>query len=297
MVARYAAHGSGSMSEGRLMLEVVRQATACDLRTPPELSLLGKTLLNLEQVSHALDPELDVKRIVERHLEHVMRERLKKSLSLSNLASEMIEVQALLRDSPRKVSDILSLLAENKLQVRMQSLFSAAADEGITHVLSGEVLRTRKGLTVTSRLTDLRRNVELGANRQEALQPDEALSFSTAIASVVKQGLGLPGTEKVDVFAANFASHNIAAYEAFIAGMQDFLAFDYTDARQSFEVAVQKAPEFAMGPNSCDWRGTKIGTMGWWMSPKGNALRANLLGALLICVVYVISIAVFWKFF
>ena len=37
--------------------------------------------------------------------------------------------------------------------------------------------------------------------------------------------------------------------------------------------------------------------MGWWMSPKGNALRANLLGALLICVVYVISIAVFWKFF
>ena len=37
--------------------------------------------------------------------------------------------------------------------------------------------------------------------------------------------------------------------------------------------------------------------MGWWMSPKGNALRANLLGALLICAIYVISIAVFWKFF
>src|SRR6476619_2783556 len=122
MVARYAAHGSQSLSEGRLMLDLVRVATACGLRTPPELSLLGKTLLNLEQVAHALDPELDVKRIVERHLEHVMRERLKKSLSPSNIASELIEVQALLRESPRKVSDILSLLAENKLQVRMTGL-------------------------------------------------------------------------------------------------------------------------------------------------------------------------------
>jgi predicted unusual protein kinase regulating ubiquinone biosynthesis (AarF/ABC1/UbiB family) len=122
MVARYAAHGSHSQSEGRLMLELVRLATACDLRTPAELSLLGKTLLNLEQVSNALDPSLDVKRVVERHLEYVMRQRLKKALSPSNIASELIEVQALLRESPRKVSDILSLLAENKLQVRMTGL-------------------------------------------------------------------------------------------------------------------------------------------------------------------------------
>ena len=128
----------------------------------------------------------------------------------------------------------------------MQALLTRALEDGITHVLSGEVLRTPKGLTVTSRLTDLRRNVELGANRQEGLQPEAALSASTSIASVVKQGLGLPGTEKVDVFAANFASRNISAYEAFIAGMQNFLSFDYTDARQAFEMAVQKAPDFAM---------------------------------------------------
>jgi ubiquinone biosynthesis protein len=123
MVARYAAHsGSQSLSEGRMMLELVRLSTACALRTPPEMSLLGKTLLNLEQVAAALDPDLDVKKVVERHLEHVMRERLKKSLSPSNIASELIDVQALLRESPRKVSDILSLLAENKLQVRMTGL-------------------------------------------------------------------------------------------------------------------------------------------------------------------------------
>ncbi len=123
LVAAYAAHaGSRSLSEGRLMLELVGLSTACGLRTPAELSLLGKTLLNLEQVCSALDPDLDVKAVVERHLEHVLRERLRQSLSPSSIASEAIEVQALVREAPRKVSDLLSLLAENRLQVRMTGL-------------------------------------------------------------------------------------------------------------------------------------------------------------------------------
>jgi predicted unusual protein kinase regulating ubiquinone biosynthesis (AarF/ABC1/UbiB family) len=123
LVGRYAAHtGQQGRSEGRLMLELVRLSTACGLRTPPELSLLGKTLLSLEQVATLLDPEIDMKGIVENHLEHVMRQRLRRSLSPSNLAGELIDVQSLLREAPRKVSDLLSLLAENRLQVRMTGL-------------------------------------------------------------------------------------------------------------------------------------------------------------------------------
>lgn len=37
--------------------------------------------------------------------------------------------------------------------------------------------------------------------------------------------------------------------------------------------------------------------MGWWMFPKGNVLRANLLGAGLVCALYAICIFVFWTFF
>ena len=125
-VARYAAHGGGggttSPGEGRLVLDLTRLGTACGLRTPPELSLLGKTLLNLEAVSHALDPDLDVKDVVEDHLESVMRARLKKSFSAANLASEAMEVQSLLREAPGRVSSILALLSENRLQVRLTGL-------------------------------------------------------------------------------------------------------------------------------------------------------------------------------
>ena len=123
MVARYAAHASGrNVSEGRLMLDLVRLGTACGLRTPPELSLLGKTLLNLERVADALAPDVDVREVVEGHLDGVMRGRLRKALSPSSIATELMEVQGLLRDAPRKVSDLLSLLADNRLQVRVTGL-------------------------------------------------------------------------------------------------------------------------------------------------------------------------------
>lgn len=123
MVAKYASVRSGrGQSEGRLVLDITVLGSQCGLRTPPELSLLGKTLLNLEAVSNALDPEMDLKQVVEDHLEQIMRQRMKKSFSLANLATDAIELQALLRDSPRKLSDILGLLAENKMQVRMTGL-------------------------------------------------------------------------------------------------------------------------------------------------------------------------------
>src|SRR4249919_1260594 len=135
LVSRYAAHsGSQSLSEGRLVVELVRIATACGLRTPPELSLLGKTLLNLEQVAFALDPQLDVKAIVETHIQHVMRERIKQSFSPANIANEMMEMQALVRESPRKVSDILSLLAENRLTVQLGGLDDSQLMENLQKI-------------------------------------------------------------------------------------------------------------------------------------------------------------------
>jgi antibiotic biosynthesis monooxygenase (ABM) superfamily enzyme len=37
--------------------------------------------------------------------------------------------------------------------------------------------------------------------------------------------------------------------------------------------------------------------MGWWLNPTRNVVRANLLGAGLICAIYAVCVLVFWKFF
>lgn len=147
MVARYASRsGNRTVSEGRLVLDLVRKGTTCGLRTPAELSLLGKTLLNLEAVCTALDPDLDVKTVVEDHLDHVMRARLRQSLSPANMASELMELHGLVREAPRKVSDVLSLLAENRMQVRVTGLEESHLMENLQKIAN----RISSGLVVAA---------------------------------------------------------------------------------------------------------------------------------------------------
>ena len=135
LVARYAAHGgSQALSEGRLMMELARLGVACGLRSPPEMQMLGKTLLNLEGVSRALEPDLDVKRVVEGHLQALMRQRMRQAFSPTRLAGDAMELQALMQDAPRKLSTILSLVSENKLKVRVGGLQESRLTENLQKI-------------------------------------------------------------------------------------------------------------------------------------------------------------------
>ena len=136
------------MSEGRVVLDLPRIAAACGLRTPPELSLLGKTLLNLESICDALDPDMDAKDVVREHLEDVMRQRLRKTLSPAGLAGELIEVEGLVREAPRKLNNLLSLLADNRLQVRLDGLDDSKLMENMQKIAN----RITMGLIIAALL-------------------------------------------------------------------------------------------------------------------------------------------------
>lgn len=135
LVSRYAAHSeSRILSEGHLMLELTKVSTDCSLRTPPELSFLGKTLLNLEGTCRLLDPDLDVKAIVESHLEHLLRNRLRSTFTPASIATGAVDLQAMLQDAPHKISAILSLLADNRMQFRVTGLQESRLIENLQKI-------------------------------------------------------------------------------------------------------------------------------------------------------------------
>jgi predicted unusual protein kinase regulating ubiquinone biosynthesis (AarF/ABC1/UbiB family) len=126
-----AGHG---LSEGRLVLELTRVGAACGLRPPAELSILGKTLLNLEAVTTALDPDMDTHGVVEEHLQQVMRRQALGSMSPANLASQWLDMQELARHTPQHVSAILQTLAENRLRVRIDGLEESRMMESLQKI-------------------------------------------------------------------------------------------------------------------------------------------------------------------
>src|SRR5438132_236456 len=75
------------MQVGRLVLEVTRCAAESQIRVPPELTMLGKTLLNLDQVGRTLSPQFDPNASIRRNAAEILRQRLVKTLSPGNLFS------------------------------------------------------------------------------------------------------------------------------------------------------------------------------------------------------------------
>ena len=92
---------STQMQVGRLVLEVTQASGENNIRVPSELTMLGKTLLNLDQVGRALAPDFDPNASIRRNAAQIMQQRLMKSLSPGNLFSGVLELKDLLQRFPR----------------------------------------------------------------------------------------------------------------------------------------------------------------------------------------------------
>ena len=120
-----AVHGGKSLEHlpaGRLMIEVCRLAADSGVLMPPELSLLGKTLLNLDRVGHALFPAFDPNATIRHSASQLVTERMGREATLSKLYSSLLETKELIEALPQRVNQILELVAENRLRVEVDAI-------------------------------------------------------------------------------------------------------------------------------------------------------------------------------
>jgi len=119
---------------GRLVLEVTRVAGECGVRPPHSLTMLGKTLLNLDQVGRALDPKFDPNASVRRNAAEILQQRMLKSVSPANLFASVVEMKDFVAKLPGRAGKIMDALASNEFEIKVDTIDEKQLMEGFQKV-------------------------------------------------------------------------------------------------------------------------------------------------------------------
>jgi ubiquinone biosynthesis protein len=119
---------------GRTVLMLAKACGESGIRVPPELTLLGKALLNLDQVGRALHPRFDPNAAVRDAAGDLMQKRLRKSLSPASFFGSLIEAKEFAEKLPARVNRILDTVAANDLKLKVHAFDEKLLLEGFQKV-------------------------------------------------------------------------------------------------------------------------------------------------------------------
>ena len=124
----------GEAPAGRLMLSVAHAAVEHGVRLPNELTLLGKTLLNLDEVGQALAPDFDVHESLRRNANELMMERMRRSVTPAAAFSSLLEAKNFAERLPGRINRILDSVANQEMKVRVELIDEGAVLDGLQKV-------------------------------------------------------------------------------------------------------------------------------------------------------------------
>lgn len=106
---------------GKALMEVSRTAAQTGLYVPTELTLLGKTLLQLEQVGKILCPTFNPNASVRRHVAEIMTARIRRAASPAHLLGSFLELKDFAGGLPGRVNKILDAVGNSDLEVKVRT--------------------------------------------------------------------------------------------------------------------------------------------------------------------------------
>jgi predicted unusual protein kinase regulating ubiquinone biosynthesis (AarF/ABC1/UbiB family) len=119
---------------GRVVMQVTEVAGRTGLSVPEELTMLGKTLLNLDLVGRTLDPNFDPNDSIRRNAAELMRAKTWKTLSPGNFINALLDTKELIEKLPGRVNQFLEVVASNKLRIHLDTIDEKLVMTGLQKV-------------------------------------------------------------------------------------------------------------------------------------------------------------------
>jgi predicted unusual protein kinase regulating ubiquinone biosynthesis (AarF/ABC1/UbiB family) len=134
LVATRRDRGLDQMKVGRSLLDLSQHARNNGLIVPSELTLLGKTLLQLDEVGRILDPGFDPNASIRRNVTELMSRRMKRDISQSNVFSSLLEMKDFMGSLPARLNRIMDAITDSELQVKVKAVDADVALDGMQKI-------------------------------------------------------------------------------------------------------------------------------------------------------------------
>lgn len=110
------------LKTGLTLIEINQLAAQQSIHIPVELNILGKILLNMDQIVAYLTPEYDMQETIKSYVHELMERRMKDNLKPGNWMELFLEMKELTENLPFRLNKFSENLAENQIRVKVDAI-------------------------------------------------------------------------------------------------------------------------------------------------------------------------------
>jgi ubiquinone biosynthesis protein len=111
----------GEMQFGMIVLDLTRAASENGIQPAPELAMVGKALLSLDQITRALEPHFNPEEAIGDHIQDIVRKRIYQNFTPSNLLSTALETYEMVQRLPGRVNTLFKKLVDQEFEIKIHA--------------------------------------------------------------------------------------------------------------------------------------------------------------------------------
>ncbi len=122
------------MQTGKLLIQMNRSAARNGIFLPVEVNILGKILLNMDQIIAFLAPDYDLREAVRKYMSKLLQNKMVNELKPEEIFTLLLESKKLAENLPKRIDTITENLATNKFKIHIDAIDEKRFTDGFQKV-------------------------------------------------------------------------------------------------------------------------------------------------------------------
>ncbi|MBN2731996.1 MAG: AarF/ABC1/UbiB kinase family protein [Balneolaceae bacterium] len=122
------------MKTGQMLIQMNKSAAHNGIILPVDINILGKVLLNLDQIIAVLAPDFDLRDAIKKHIQQLMQSKMLDELKPGSILSTALETKKMAEAMPGRINKFTEQLANNEFTLKIDAIDEKRLTDGFQKV-------------------------------------------------------------------------------------------------------------------------------------------------------------------